>query len=811
MSAPSCLVAAGALAPLAAHADDASAGGEVATTANVTATADAAAAGTVAPIIVNAERREVNIQRAPLSISSVAARQLDQSFVTDVRGMNGTIPGLEVTKASGFENLVTIRGVGSETPENSLTTVPGVSEFIDGVYIANTISLDQTLFDIDNIQVLRGPQGALYGQSSIGGAIIINTNQPRLHTYDGSADFSVGTYSLLRERAEVNVPVGDDVALRFSIQKFDHEGFTNDVAIPGFRLDDQHDTSGKVAWLWKPNDQFTATVTAQGYYADQHGDAQKNINDTTPGAWNVFQDYPAHFRLQNDLFHVNLEWDEPGYIIKSITGYQYLEHVQQEDSSRSAFSVIHEYDDVAAWNTWVYNFNEEFDILSAPGSRLEWVAGAFYMNQRSHQYVVELECTTNPFSGPCAPPPTTFQAPPLAADPLAIPGGLAVPHAPEPANLSYGNDSHAVHWSVAGFGQATFHVTDQFRLTGGIRYNYDYDADPSFNFSAFGQSFADNKTSTSEPTWRFEGDYDLSPNNMVYGSVARGYKPGGANGSNGQFLIPATFQPETNTAFEIGSKNLFLDNTVRLNASVFYYMHDNYQYIETDPIPFDSGISNIPRVEDYGAEFEGNYSSPDGRLRIDGNLALERGRVASDYRTIDSTIANQLEGVNFSGSNEVDFTTFAPTGPCAFFADFGGIHNPGAVACYKQVAAAAVNIKGNQPPGMPNVAGSIAASYRFDSPFGAVTPRVQVVYRGSEWARIFNDPFLDKVPAYTLVNLNLDFVPTSNQHLRLSVTATNVGSVAGINSRYTDPFGTFTTSNQYIPPMQVIGTIAYMY
>ena len=184
--ATSCLVAAGALAPLAAHADDATAAAGPAAPANVTAASDAAAASaSVAPIIVNAERREVNIQRAPISISSVAARQLDQSFVTDVKGLNGTIPSLEVTKASGFENLVTIRGVGSETPENSLTTVPGVSEFIDGVYIANTISLDQTLFDIDNIQVLRGPQGALYGQSSIGGAIIINTNQPRLNAYDG--------------------------------------------------------------------------------------------------------------------------------------------------------------------------------------------------------------------------------------------------------------------------------------------------------------------------------------------------------------------------------------------------------------------------------------------------------------------------------------------------------------------------------------------------------------------------------------------------------------------------------------------------
>jgi iron complex outermembrane receptor protein len=791
--ATSCLVAVGALAPLAAHADDAVSAGPAAN-ANVTATADAAAASaSVAPIIINAERREVNLQRAPLSVSVVAARQLDQSFVTDVKGLNGTIPGLEVTKASGFENLVTIRGVGSETPENSLTTVPGVSEFIDGVYIANTISLDQTLFDIDNIQVLRGPQGALYGQSSIGGAIIINTVQPRLNTYDGSGDFSVGTYGLLRERAEVNVPIGDEMAARFSIQKFDHEGFTNDLAIPGFRLDDQHDTSGKAALLWKPNDHFTATVTAQGYYADQHGDAQKSTIDTSPGPWNVFQDYPAHFRLNNDLFHVNLEWDEPGYIVKSVTGYQYLAHVQQEDSSRNAFSRIGEYDDVAAWNTWVYNFNEEFDILSAPGSRLEWDVGAFYMSQRSHQFVAEFECTTNPFSGPCTAP--------TAAQLIVRPDIEQHP----PANLAYGNDSHAVHWSVAGFGQATYHVTDKFRLTGGIRYNYDFDADPSFNFSGFGKSFADNQTSTSEPTWRFEGDYDLTPDNMVYGSVARGYKPGGANGSNGQFLIPATFQPETNTAFEIGSKNLFFDHTLRLNASVFYYMHNNFQYIETDPIPFDSGISNIPRVQDYGAEFEGNYTTPDGRLHIDGNLALERGRVASDYRTIDSTIANQLEGVNFSGSNEVNPITFAPTGPCAFFGAFG---NP---ACLAQVAAAAVNIKGNQPPGMPNVSGSIAASYRFDSPFGSFTPRVQVVYRGSEWARIFDDPTLDKVPAYTVVNLNLDFVPTNNNHLRLSLTATNVGNVAGINSRYTDPFGTFTTSNQFIAPLQVIGTIALQY
>ncbi len=784
--ATTCLVTSAALAPLAAHADDATAAAHA-------GAATASGSGAVAEVVVTAERREENIQRAPIAISSVSARQLDASFVNNVRDLNGTIPSLEITKAAGFENLVTIRGVGSETPENSLTTVPGVSEFIDGVYIANSISLDQTLFDINNVQVLRGPQGALYGESSIGGAIILNTNQPKLNTTDAAFDFSAGTYSLFRERGEVNIPVGDDVAIRMSVQKFDHAGFTNDLAIPGFRLDDQHDVSGKIAVLWKPNDQFTATVTAQGYYADQNGDAQKSINDPTPGAWAVYQDYPGHFRLQNDLFHVNLELDEPNYVIKSVTGYQYLAQVQQEDSSRSAFSLTGEYDDVAAWNTTVNNFTEQFDIQSPGGARLEWDAGAFYMNQTSHQFVAEFECTTNPFSGPCAAP---------------TPGQLVVkPNIQQspPSNLAYGNDSHAVHWTAAGYGQATYHVTSQLRVTGGIRYNYDYDADPSFNFSAFGKSFADNSATTGEVTWRLEADYDLTPSNMLYVSNARGYKPGGANGSYGQAVVPLTFKPETNTAFEVGSKNMFFDNTLRFNADVFYYIHNNFQYIETDPIPFDGGISNVPRVDDYGAEFEADYTSPDGKLNITSNLSLERGTVVGNYSTIDSTIANKLEGVNFSGSNQVNFATFTPTGPCAFFGAYG---NP---ACWKAVEAAATNINGKQPPDMPNVSGSVAVSYRIDTSLGPFTPRVEVVYRGSEWARIFNDPILDQVPAYTVVNLNLDFVPANNDHLRFSLAATNIGNVAGINSRYTDPYGTFTTSDQYIAPMQIIGTVALKY
>ncbi|MGA0601492.1 TonB-dependent receptor [Caulobacter sp. KR2-114] len=758
------LLAAGAAAPGLAHAADAA------------AAATAANDSTVEQIVVTAERRSVDIQKSALAVTAVTSAALDKSATMNISGLNAVVPSLEITKASGFENLVTIRGVGSATPENSLTTTPGVSFFMDGVYIANTVSLDQSLFDVDQIEVLRGPQGALYGQSSIGGAIILNTKQPKLHTFDASGDFSAGTYGLFRERAEVNIPLGDQFAARLSVQKFDHSGFTRDVAIPGFYLDAAHDVSGKAALLWKPRDDFQVTFTGQWYHSSQAGDAQKNILDPNPDPRAVSQDYPGHFQLNTQLYHVNAQWDLPWFQVRSVTAYQVLDHVQQEDGDRSTYAILGRYDHIAAWNTWVGNFTQEIDLVSKPGGKLDWVVGGFYLNQRSHQFVAEY--------GAFAPPPV-----------LTIPSNI---ESSPPSNLSYGNDSHAVHQSYAGFAQGTYHVSDRFRLTAGVRVNADYNKDPSFNFSAFGTSHVENKSWDVVPTWRAVAEYDVTPTNMVYGSVSKGYKPGGVNGSYNQQVIPTVFKPETNTSFEIGSKNTFFDHALRLNATAFYYIHKNFQYIETDPVPFDGGIANIPEVHDYGAEFEASYVGMEGRFHLDASLALEKGTVSSHYKSIDSTVADSLEGPNFTGANSQPFF-----GPCSFYGAYG---NP---ACWAAVEAAAIDLKGHEAPAMPNVSGSISASYRFDMFGGDFTPRAELVYRGKEWARFFNEPGLDRVPAYTIVNLNFEYVPKGNDHIKFQLAVTNVGDKAGINSRYTDPYGVFQTSDQYIPPRQVIGTVAY--
>lgn len=730
--------------------------------------ASAAEADTaLAEVVVTAERRATDIQAAPLAVSVVQSQSLDRSFINDIAGINGLVPSLQTTRTSGFENIVTIRGVGSGTPEEAPVTVPGVALFMDGVYVSNTVSLDQTLFDIDRIEVLRGPQGALYGQSSTGGTINVITRQPQLARFSGSADFSVGNYQLTRERAALNLPVGGTLALRIAGQRFDHAGFTRDSAIPGFREDDAHDTAAKAALLWEPVDGFSATLTGQWYRAGNHGAAQKNIHDPEPDAWTVYQDYPANFELTTALYHLNLQYQLPWFTLRSVTASQYLKNVQQEDSSRSAFALLHSYDDVAAWNTTLHNWTEDFELLSKPGGRLDWILGGFFLHQTSRQFVAEFEGTT--------PGPDVTVRPDIESAP--------------PANLAYGNDSQVLRKSWSLFAQATWHATDRWRLTAGWRWNGDSYAQDSYNFSRFGTNRVDHATLDRAPTFRLETDLDLTPQNMIYASAARGYKPGGVNGTYGQVVIPPEFAPETNTAFEIGSRNGLLEGSLRLNASGFYYIYRNMQYIETDPVPFDAGISNIPLVHVYGLEAEAALSALRHRLNFNASLALENGAVGRGFRTIDSTLTSTIENT--------------PAPPCSF----GGGYNP---ECQALVIAAARDIGGNVPPAMPKFSGSLSAAYTFDVPTGSLSPRAELIYRGSEWARIFNEPSLDHVPGYAVLNLSVRY-QLAGTGLSMQLAGTNLANRAGVNSRYTDPFGTGQTSQQFIAPRQVIYTVGYAF
>jgi iron complex outermembrane receptor protein len=739
---------------------------------------------TIETVIVTAEKRSGDLQKVPVAVTAIAGAALDKSNIFDLAGLNGTVPGLSIAKSGGFERIVTIRGVGSETPENSYATQPGVALHVDGVYIANSISLDQSLFDLDRIEVLRGPQGTLFGQSSTGGTINLVTKQPVLKEFSGGGDVSLGNYNLHRERGEINVPLGSEFALRASVQQYAHDGFAKSNVIAGYGLDDANDHSEKLSLLWKPDPDFKVTLTGQSYMANQHGAAQKSVDDPDPDPRSITQDYPSKLKLNAGLYYANVEWTLPQATLKSITSYQTLHHQQQADADRLSYSVLHQadssesydYDDIAAWTTKLKNTTQEFDLSSKAGGPVDWIVGAFGMKQTSGQYVLE-------YSG-------------LGANPvLSAPANIETS---PPDNLEFGEDTTARRSSWAAFFQTTYHASDRLRLTLGARTNHDsYHADigtfSGANFSGGAgpvpRSVKAQSYSDSKPTGKLEADFDVTPDNMVYASLTRGYKPGGINSNSTPVVVGKTFKPESVTSFELGSKNKLLDNTLRLNFAGFYYKYSDMQYLEVDPVPYNYGTANIPKMEMWGGEIEASYLTLGSRLRLNTNLTAMGGRFDGNYKAIDATTAQNVYNNNAA---------------CAYG---GQYYN---AACWSAVEDAAKSLNGNKPAKLPSLQGSANAAYTAPLGNGQLMSRVEVVYRGSFFYRVFNESSLDRVPAYTIWNLHFEYQPEDSPWT-YSLTGSNLANRAGVNSRFTDPYGRGATSQEYIPPRQVVGTVAYAF
>ncbi len=718
--------------------------------------------GELEAVTVTAEKIAVDLQKAPMAITAIPKEELDNANILDLSGLNGQVPGTAITKSGGYETIVTIRGVGSETPESEYTAQPGVSFNVDGVAIANTIALDQALFDIDQIEVLRGPQATIFGQASTGGAINVITRQPVLREFSGSGDLSYGNYDLIRLRNAINVPVGDTLAIRVSVQRLKHDGFARDTDIPGYRPDDANDYSEKLTVLWAPFEDFTATVTGQIYHANQNGAEQKNILDTNADPRVVSQDYPGRFRLDSQLYYANLKWSLPWATAKSTSSLQYLRHAQQVDGSRSDVETLGFYDDIAAWDTWVRNITQELSLVSVPSGLLDWTAGFFYLTQRTHEYVVEFEGTgANP---DLSLPPLNTTAP--------------------PANLFFEHDAHVSHVAWAPYAQGTYHLTEDLRFTVGGRYNHDSYGGTVASFYNLDGGPAVVGYGKGKWTGKAELQYDAAPGRTVYASFTHGYKPGGLNNNIGAAQVADEFQPEEINAYEFGSKNRFIDNTLAVNAAVYYYDYENMQFIAMDPVPYDYGIANIPRTHLWGEEFEVSYLALQSRLRVNADLSIANGHIVSDYSTLDSTTVNAIYAANPSCVN-----IFSPE-------------------CIGAVAAADKNVRGNQPPKMPHVQGSLNAAYTARFGGYALVPRVEYIYRGSYDYRVFNEGAQDLVASYGIVNVSLALQPPS-QRWNAALTISNLADKDGENSKYTDPFGTYQTSVQYIAPRQIIGTIGY--
>ncbi|PTQ11846.1 TonB-dependent receptor [Sphingomonas oleivorans] len=741
-------------------------------------------------VVVTAERRDINLQQAPLTVSAITADQLEAANITDITGLNGSVPGLVVARSGGGERIISIRGIGSETPENT-NTQPGVSYHIDGVYIFNSIAASAAFIDVAQVEVLRGPQGTMFGQGSTGGTINVVTNQPRLGSYTGSASLGLGNYDYFEGDAALNVPIGQTFAVRGAIQHLKHDGYASATGVEGttdYELDDADETGWRLASIWAPTDKFSITLNTIQYDSDTHGPAQKNILDPNPDPRELTQDYPGRSVVDTELYSAVVKWETPWATFKSISSYQDLHSEQAWDADGLTADLFYaltyspltfggdRYDHVALWQSDTKSYTQEFNVSSSNGP-LQWILGGVYLHSKNSQYIVEYRANDDNIVSPPLPLDTPWN------DPLVD-------------TVAYAELSSITREAWAAYFQGSYDLTDQLSITAGLRYNHDqYSGKSASNGSATSGNYLNPEPTpgltTKEVTGKLALDYQFTPSNMVYVSYTRGFKPGGINSSasnGGSFTITPTYKPETVDSFEIGSKNRFLNNTLQLNASAFLYNYHDMQFLEEDPILYGEGTSNAPGARIYGLELEGSWLVTDN-WRLEGSVSLLEGEFNEDYYALDPAKASAAQiAAGYPGY--LFWTNFFP-------------------AVLARDAARA-NINGNSVPKLPDVQGSASLTYTNQVGPGQLTARAQYLYRGEYQYRLFNESAYDTTPSYSQVNLFLRYEP-EDTNLNVTFRVTNLFDKDGVNSRFSDPYGSAQTMETYIPPRQFIASIGYRF
>lgn len=792
-----------AMTPGLAAARDTSPGGAETRTA-----ADPVENDQTGEIVISASKRDTSLQDATLSVTAVTAETLKESNITEITGLNGTVPGLVVARSGGGERLISIRGVGSETPENA-NTQPGVSFHVDGVYIFNSIAANAAFIDIAQVEVLRGPQGTTFGQGSTGGTINVVTNQPSTSGFAGDLSVGVGNYGLTQGSAAINVPIGE-FAIRGAVQYQKRDGYAVATGVPGnseYDLDDQNEIGWKLAGIWQPTDNLSILLTTIQYEADTHGPAQKNILDPNPDPRVLTQDYPGRSIIDTELYYGVVRFDAGFAVAKSITSYQKLSSRQSWDGDGLTGDLFERnvlggykpalngnperlgarYDHVPLWQQDTKSWTQEVNLASSGDGPFTWIVGGVYLWSKNAQYIAEYRSNTgDPYA--VALPPTTPYNSPLV--PL----------------VTYAELSEITREAYAGYFEASYALTDALKLTAGLRYNHDVysgvsdtnSSGPAITSGAYLQLRPTPGLTTDEWTGKAAIDYKLTPDNMVYFSYTRGFKPGGLNGSAAgaapQVLgfangIRPTYQPETVNSFELGSKNSFAGGKGRLNLSAFYYDYSNLQFLDEDAILFGEGVANAPSAEIYGLEIEGGFKFDD-HWSLDGTVSLTRGKFNADFLALDPAAAVLAQNAaGYYGTGE-------------FFANFY------AAALARDAARA--NINGNNVPKIPKIQGSATLGYYNTIAGGELTAKATLIYRGEYQYRLFNNSIYDTTPDYAQVNLFAQYEPEGTK-LAFSLTVTNLFDTAGVNSRFSDPYGSAQTYDTYIAPRQVLGTISYKF
>ncbi|MFN3462644.1 MAG: TonB-dependent receptor [Terricaulis sp.] len=599
-------------------------------------------------IVVTARRTEESLQEVPASVSAFSEAQLARIGATDATGLQGAVPNLNIVQGRGSSNAtnIYIRGVGQ--PDALQTFDPAVGFYVDGVYYSRIRGTQMDLFDIERVEVLRGPQGTLYGKNTIGGAYSVVTRRPGQDPH-GLFQVTLGDYGQLESRIAASGPITENFAIGGALFGAARDGYvTNPVTGEDYNNRNAWGGRFQAAWDVTPNFNLDFAIDyAEEDNALTMGQAVSSLTtiigvpipagavpdplpefdftaQATPGL-------PNSSVMDHGGVSLHADWEmNSNLTLRSITAYRNLNYTDYVDIDATALELGDVLVDVDQDQT-----SQEFQAIWE-SERWTTIGGLFYMreNVASHQEAY--------------------------ADDLL--GGF----------LGGGTflrtiDDDLQTTSVAAYLNATYQLTDRLSISGGLRYT-----EEEKDYFRTTSTFSSNALFTADParppvniteTWDdlsglISLDYQLSDDFLLYGRVAQGFKSGGFNGRANNPGEEAPYDPETVTSYEAGFKSDWMDGRLRANFAVFYNDYRDFQArvsnLTTDPgtgLPsIELTVLNAGQLEISGAELELIYSPVDA-LRLDAQI----GYLNAEYGEFED-----LRFVSFGNSRAFQTPAFSP-------------------------------------------------------------------------------------------------------------------------------------------------------
>jgi iron complex outermembrane receptor protein len=523
-------------------------------------------------IVVTATKRPENAQDVPIAITALDTRSIESAGVTGVADLRVAVPALNLTRGAGGFGLPRIRGVGATGQGNGIENP--VAVYLDGVYLAASSGVLQSLFDVDQVAVLKGPQGTLFGRNATGGLIQISTLNPSLTESRVKGEVGYGNYETFRAAGFVSRPLSDQVAVSLSGQ-FENraQGFGRNITT-GNDVQDARTFAARGKVLWEPTADTRILISADVNGTDDSFPAFANFGLNTLG-----ENVPAviaaaggdpRYDIRSDtdpLLYarqwggsLNLSHDFGAVSLKSITAYR-----------DTKLSTLFDPDGLTARNLVIFNNNydrtltQEINLISEGKGPFKWIVGGFYMDNRAGQAPGR---TINRFSS------------------VGING--------------YGEDFNRVtlkSWSL--FGEGTYAIGPDTNFTAGIRYTSDRRELSSYAtlvnlgvpapvvntatvaltpVSVVTTNYPTQSRTFRNASWKLSLDHRFSPELMAYASYNRGFRGGTFIPQAGPTALPLL--PELLDAFEVGVKTDLFDRRVRFNLSGYYYDQSSVQVMQ---------------------------------------------------------------------------------------------------------------------------------------------------------------------------------------------------------------------------------------